>query len=77
MTGFLITGLISQIYSKKKWAVYDSAVNNSSINLFVFLTITCGISVVDSQFEPRCEKTSIRGFRPGPTQPGCTTTQYG
>ena len=22
------------------------------------------------QFEPRCEKTGLRGFRPGPTQTG-------
>ena len=27
--------------------------------------------------EPRCEKTGLRGFRPGPTQPGCTAIEEG
>ena len=26
------------------------------------------MSIVSVSFEPRCEKTSLRGFRPGPTQ---------
>ena len=29
------------------------------------------------QNEPRCEKTGLRGFRPGTTQPGCTVTEDG
>ena len=27
--------------------------------------------------EPRCEKTGFRGFRPGPTQTGCTVIEDG
>ena len=27
--------------------------------------------------DPRCEKTRLRVFRPGPTQPGYTTTEDG
>ena len=30
----------------------------------------CVVHCVDSTFEPRCEKTGLRGFRPGPTQTG-------
>ena len=26
-------------------------------------------------YEPRCEKTGLRGFRPGPTQTGCAATE--
>ena len=28
-------------------------------------------------YEPCCEKTGLRGFRPGPTQPVCTATEDG
>ena len=28
------------------------------------------IDYVDDRYEPRCEKTGLRGFRPGPTQTG-------
>ena len=28
-------------------------------------------------YEPRCEKTCLRGFRPGPAQTGCTATEDG
>ena len=28
-------------------------------------------------YEPRCEKTGLRGFRPGPTQTVCTSTEDG
>ena len=28
-------------------------------------------------YEPRCEKTGLRGFGPGPTKPGCTATEDG
>ena len=28
-------------------------------------------------FEPRCEKTCLRGFRSGPRKPGCTATEDG
>ena len=31
----------------------------------------------DRCYEPRCEKTSLRGFRPGQTQPGCTAKEDG
>ena len=27
--------------------------------------------------EPRCEKTGLRDFRPGPTQTGCTAKEDG
>ena len=29
------------------------------------------------QYEPRSEKTGLRGFRPGPTQTSCTATEDG
>ena len=32
--------------------------------------ISSMISNVMISFEPRCEKTGLRGFRPGPTQTG-------
>ena len=32
---------------------------------------------LSASFEPRSEKTGIRGFRPGPTKPNCTATEYG
>ena len=28
-------------------------------------------------FEPRCEKTGLRGFRPSPNKPSCTATEDG
>ena len=28
------------------------------------------IAAIGETFEPRCEKTGLRGFRPGPTQTG-------
>ena len=28
-------------------------------------------------YEPRCEKTGLRGFLAGPTQTGCTSTEDG
>ena len=28
------------------------------------------LKVVQARFEPRCEKTGLRGFRPGPTLTG-------
>ena len=31
----------------------------------------CDTSIV----EPRCEKTGLRAFRPGPTKPGCAATE--
>ena len=35
-------------------------------------TISCMVSshFIYFPFEPRCEKTGLRGFRPGPTQTG-------
>ena len=32
------------------------------------LTCPCNVDPVHTTFEPRCEKTGLRGFRPGPTQ---------
>ena len=29
------------------------------------------------KYEPHCEKTGLRGFRPGPTQTGHTVTEDG
>ena len=31
---------------------------------------TFDVYTVSNSFEPRCEKTGLRGFRPGPTQTG-------
>ena len=32
---------------------------------------------VKHDIESRYEKTGLRGFRPGPTKPGCTVTEDG
>ena len=36
--------------------------------LILRLTVREKLSYFGSLYEPRCEKTGLRGFRPGPTQ---------
>ena len=36
----------------------------------LLLNVSWYINYVDTIIEPRCEKTGLRGFRPGPTQTG-------
>ena len=51
-------------YDKKKMC---TICNTLVSKVYKNLTLVCG---TDKSFEPRSEKTGLRGFRPGPTQTG-------
>ena len=65
--GFCPSGVLSQwgfvLHSKQTYfkatAAYASLVERN-----------CLYGLESNHYEPRCEKTGLRGFRPGPTQIG-------
>ena len=52
----------------------DFQMKNCELFLIFAQNIDCGYTLEPSRvptiYEPRCEKTGLRGFRPGPTQTG-------
>ena len=46
------------------------AVNSYLYDISMECKVYMNSSLPPYQYEPRCEKTGLRGFRPGPTQTG-------
>ena len=51
----LVVWACAHVVRKRPWCVYIGA---------------CAVNRVNTVIEPRCEKTGLPGFRPGPTQTG-------
>ena len=47
--------------------ISSAAMEYYTCSFYILRTAKIGVRCI---FEPRCEKTGLRGFRPGPTQTG-------
>ena len=64
----LICAILVLLHFLARWDGYVSeAQKNDTLQCSALLS---HLALVHKKYEPRCEKTGLRGFRPGPTKTG-------
>ena len=71
--------LVSDLIENKSRFSHDEAHTHTGSHTLSTLqqNLSSELLLVPLVYEPRSEKTGLRGFRPGLTQSGCAPTQYG